>query len=170
MNKKANVLAYGWAFLGAAALMLGATPGFQETNLEFVKKLTVPANAGWVDTGLDVLQGDEFHFQGSGEISLQRGNPAAICGPPGLDLMTAQQPILNQNLGALIGRVAQLISVKKDADTGEEIREEIVEFFFVGEENTVTVPIRGRLYLGVNENVVKDNGGEFTVLIYRRKS
>jgi hypothetical protein len=28
------------------------------------------------------------------------------------------------------------------------------------------MPLQGRLFLGVNENVVKDNDGEFTVLIY----
>ena len=28
------------------------------------------------------------------------------------------------------------------------------------------MPLQGRLFLGVNENVVKDNDGEFTVSIY----
>ena len=83
--------------------------------------------------------------------------------------MTVQQPIPNQNLGALIGKVAQLISVRKDEDTGEEIRDEIATFFFIGAESRVTTPVKGRLYLGVNEDVIKDNGGEFTALIYRRR-
>jgi hypothetical protein len=169
MNKRARALAYGGAFLGAMALVLWAGPGSQQAALELVKKVTVAGNAGWVDTGLDAAQGDELFFKASGEVSLQKGNPSASCGPAGLDLMTAQQPILNQNLGALIGKVAQLVSVRTDEDTGEEIRDEIVEYFFVGAEGSVTAPIKGRLYLGVNENVFKDNGGEFTVLIYRRK-
>jgi len=169
MDKRAKAPAYGWAFFGAMALVLWAVPKPQQTGLELVKKVTVAGNAGWADTGLDAAQGDEFFFKASGEISLQKGNPSASCGPAGLDLMTTQQPILNQNLGALIGKVAQLVSLRTDEDTGEEIRDEIVEYFFVGAEGRVTAPIRGRLYLGVNENVFKDNGGEFTVLIYRRK-
>jgi hypothetical protein len=169
MNKLARMLALGCLALGTAALVPRAAPGFQEANLELVKQIAVQGNAGWVDTGLDAAQGDEFYLTASGEISLQRENPSAGCGPAGLDLMTTQQPILNQNLGALIGKVAQLIAVRHDEDSGEEIRDEIVEYFFIGAGRSVTMPIKGRLYLGVNENVVKDNGGEFTVLIYRRK-
>jgi len=169
MDTWTKALACGCAFLGAMASVLWAAPEPLQAGLELVKKVAVAGNAGWVDTGLDAAQGDEFFFKASGEISLQRGNPSANCGPAGLDLMTAQQPILNQNLGALIGKVAQLVSVRTDEDTGEEIRDEIAEYFFVGAEGSVTVPLRGRLYLGVNENVFKDNGGEFTVLIYRHK-
>jgi len=168
MARRTNVLSCACALLGAA-LFLGAVPHPQQTDLVLVKKITVPGNAGWVDTGLDVAQGDEFYFKGSGEISLQKGNPSANCGPSGLDLMTTQQPILNQNIGALIGKVAQLISVRKDEDSGEEIRDEIAEYFFIGVENGLIAPIKGRLYFGVNENVYQDNGGEFTVLVYRRK-
>jgi len=169
MSKRIKALACGCLFFGLAALALRAVPGSQEAGLEFVKKITVPGNAGWVDTGLDAAQGDGFHFKASGGISLQKGNPSANCGPAGLDLMTTQQPVPDRNIGALVGKVAQLISVKKDEDTGEEIRDEIVRCFFVGEEADLTAPIKGRLYLGVNENVFKDNGGEFTVLIFRRK-
>jgi hypothetical protein len=139
-------------------------------QMELVKKVSVPANAGWVDTGLDVNQGEEYSFKASGEISLQQRNPSASCGPAGIDLMSVQQPIPNQNLGALIGKVAQLISVRKDVDTGEEVRDEVAEYFFIGAENNLAVPLKGRLYLGVNEDLYKDNGGEFTVLVFRRPS
>jgi len=169
LTKLAGMLAIACLTLRGGASVTPAGPGSQEANLELIKQVTVRGDGGWADTGLDVVQGEEFYLTASGEISLQKGNPSAGCGPAGLDLMTTQQPILNQNLGALIGRVAQLISVRTDEDTGEEIRDEIVEYFFVGAERSVTVPIKGRLYLGVNENVVKDNGGEFTVLIYRPK-
>ena len=161
----------GIAFLASAAVAAPqVNPLPQAADLELVKKVTVPANAGWVDTGLNVAQGDAFYIHGTGEITLQKGNPAANCGPAGLDIVTVQQPVPDRNLGALVGKVAQLVSLKKDEDTGEEIREEIVEYFFIGETNDVTAPIKGRLYLGVNEDLVKDNGGEFTVFIYRRKS
>ena len=173
MGKLRTILAIGLAVLATGAAATGvigiSAAGPPPQELVLVKQISVPADAGWVDTGLDAVQGDEFHIKGLGEICLQRGNPAANCGPAGLDLMTGQQPIPDQNIGALVGKVAQLVSVRKDEDTGEEIRDEIAVYFFVGIENDVTVPLKGRLYLGVNENVVKDNTGEFTAFIYKRR-
>jgi hypothetical protein len=166
MNRKSAILIAAFAVLGASSGLVPA--GRQALDLELVKRVTVPGNPGWVDTGLEVAAGEEFHIVGSGEITLQRGNPSADCGPQGLDLMTVQQPIPSQNIGALIGKVAELISVRKDEDSGQEIRDEIVRYFFIGAESDVAMPISGRLSVGVNENVLKDNGGEFTVAIYRR--
>lgn len=135
-----------------------------------VSRITIKADAGWVDTGIEVLQGDPWSFRATGRITLQRGNPAAECGPDGLDFMTVQQPVPDRNIGALVGKVAQLISVRIDEETGEEIRDEIVSLFPIGTENDVLMPIRGRLYLGVNENVYLDNGGEFVVTFFRLRS
>src|SRR5512138_417780 len=74
------------------------------------KTIAVAAEAGWVDTGIDVAQGDELRFTATGEINLQKGNPEAACGPAGLDLVTVDQPVPNVNLGALIGKVSQVIA------------------------------------------------------------
>lgn len=169
MNKPAGLRALGWAVLLASSLLLAAAREPQASDKVLVKKVVVPANAGWVDTGLDLLPGEEYLFKASGEISLQRGNPSASCGPAGLDLVTVQQPVPSQNLGALIGKVAQLIGVRRDEDTGEEVRDEIAAYFFIGAENGLSVPVKGRLYLGVNEDVIRDNSGEFTVEVFRRK-
>ena len=136
--------------------------------LPMEKKVVVPAAGGWLDTGIDVGPGEEILLRASGEIVLQRGNPEGACGPGGLDIVTVEQPVPNANLGALIGKIAQLVSSRVDADSGQEVRDEVFILFLVGPERTVTVPFKGRLYLGVNENVVKDNGGEFSVLVTRR--
>jgi len=167
MDKLARLITIGCVVLGAASLLLQVSPA-PSADLVLLKKITVPADAGWVDTGLDVLPGEQLYFKAGGEISLQRGNPSATCGPAGLDLVTVQQPVPNENLGALIGKLAQLIGVRTDEDTGEEIRDEIAAYFFIGAENGLSVPVKGRLYLGVNENVIKDNSGEFTVQVFRR--
>ena len=53
-----------------------------------------------------------------------------------------------------------------DEETGEEIRHEIIEKFYIGSADQVRMPISGRLFLGINENVVGDNSGEFEVIIY----
>jgi hypothetical protein len=170
-GSKAVVLAVGLAGIGLAAAALGGfSPGLgpQQVDDRLVKSITVPGDAGWVDTGLDLMAGEELLIRASGEVSLQRGNPAAAGGPAGLDLLTVDQPVPNENFGALIGKVAQFIASRVDEDTGGEIRDEVFVLFVIGSERTVAVPIKGRLYLGVNEKVIKDNGGEFAVVISRR--
>ncbi len=164
------LFALGVAALGFAALAPGGFAPQDQAPAAggpTVKRITVPADAGWVDTGIDVGPGEELVFRATGEVSLQRGNPDAGCGPGGLDMITVEQPVPDENLGALIGRVAQLVSTRTDEDSGMEIRDEIFVLFYIGPERTVTVPVKGRLYLGVNENALKDNAGEFTVLVAR---
>jgi hypothetical protein len=128
-----------------------------------VYRLTVPSNAQWTDSGYDVEGDQTLSFSASGGISLQVGNPMAYCGPDGYDLKTVQQPLQNENIGALIGKVVLLISVEVDEETGEETRNEMVEIFHIGSDRIIPMPISGRLFLGVNENVAEDNSGQFTV-------
>ena len=133
---------------------------------EAVYRITVLGNVDWTDTGLEVKEDQEIYFNASKQISLQKGNPMAWCGPNGLDLKTMQQPLLDRNIGALIGKVVWLISIEVNEETGEEIRYEIVEKFYIGSVDKVRMPISGRLFLGINENVVGDNSGEYKVIIY----
>jgi hypothetical protein len=159
----------------AALCLSGPAPGGpasldldQEVLPPPEKMVAVPADSGWVDTGIDAGPGDELQFSASGEISLQRGNPEAVCGPSGLDLITVEQPVPNANLGALIGKLVQPVARRTDEDSGLEIRDDIFILFLIGSENTVPVSFKGRLFLGINENVVRDNGGEYTVIVIRR--
>lgn len=164
------VLAAGIAAIGLATALIGLPPGpgRQQAEDQPDKVITVPGDAGWVDTGLDVGTGEDLLIRASGEVSLQRGNPAAACGPIGLDMLTVDQPVPNENFGSLIGKVAQFVASRVDEDSGGEVRDEIFVLFVIGSERTVPVPIKGRLYLGVNEKVTKDNGGQFTVSVFRR--
>lgn len=127
--------------------------------------VVVMGNVAWTDTGIDVVQGQELSFEAEGRFSLQKGNPQAECGPEGYDLRTVQQPLTERNLGALIGKVVVAVTVIKDEKTGEEKTEEVAELFFIGAKNRVAMPTKGRLFLGINELIVGDNAGEFTVLI-----
>ncbi len=166
------VIAAGTAALAVTAAA-AARPALRQAGqvpvaLPMEKKLVVPAAGGWLDTGIDVGPGEEILIQASGEIVLQRGNPEAACGPGGLDIVTVEQPVPNANLGALIGKIAQLVASRLDADSGQEVRDEVFILFLVGPERAVSASFTGRLYLGVNENVVKDNGGEFSVIVTRR--
>jgi hypothetical protein len=143
------------AFLFGACLIAA-----QET-----RTILVAGNAAWTDTGIDVVQGQAVEFNAEGMISLQRGNPQADCGPDGYDLRTIQQPLPDSNLGALIGKVVIAVTVTKDKKTGRDKSEEAAEFFPIGARNRVEMPAKGRLFLGVNELVIGDNAGEFTVTV-----
>lgn len=147
-----------------------ATGQEQENGLVLVRQVEVKAALGWVDTGLDVKEGERLILRTSGTISLQKGNPVAGCGPEGLDLQTPQQPLPDRNLGAAVGRVVKVLSVTKDEETGEEIREEVSTVFYIGSAAEVELTLEGRLYLGVNDNVYADNDGQFTVSIFRKKT
>ncbi|MBN1272794.1 MAG: M48 family metalloprotease [Candidatus Aminicenantes bacterium] len=136
-----------------------------EAAEDTVLKLKVLGIADWTDTGLDVYEGQQVTFLASGAISLQKGNPTAYSRPDGLTLKTFQQPIPGENFGALIGKVVQLVSIEIDEETGKEKREEIIKMFYIGGENTVQMPIAGRLFLGINEDVLGDNSGEYLVEI-----
>ncbi len=131
-----------------------------------VYRVTVSSTEPWTDTGYEVVESQEIIFRASGGISLQRGNPIAFCGPEGYNKKTFQQPLQDENIGALIGKTVLLVSVEVDEETGEETRNEIIQEFFIGEENRIKIPLSGRLFLGVNENLVGDNAGEFRVELY----
>lgn len=65
----------------------------------------------------------------------------------------------------LLGKVAQLISIEIDSQTKAAKRIEEVRLFAIGRERKAKMSMKGRLYLGINENVVEDNSGEFLVVI-----
>jgi hypothetical protein len=131
-----------------------------------IYRMGVPADRHWVGTGFDVERGEVIHFMADGTISLQKGNPKAYCDPNGYNLKTMQQPIVDENIGSLIGRVILLISIEEDEETGEEIRNEIIKEFYIGGETEIAMPLGGELQLGINELVVEDNEGTFQVRMY----
>ncbi len=151
-----------FSFLGLAAWGQTVDPGPP------LKQMDIQASAGWVDTGLEVKEGEIYEIVATGTISCQQGNPVADCGPDGLDLQTVQQPLTGQNLGALVGKVVKVLSVRKDSETGEEIREEVTKVFFIGSYSRIEITLEGKLYLGVNDSVYADNSGHFTVSIFKR--
>jgi hypothetical protein len=156
-------------FCFAARIGISQNPvaALQASGLRQEKSLVlaVAGNTAWTDTGLDVVSGEVISFEAEGKISLQKGNPEAECGPDGYDLQTNQQPIANRNLGSLIGKVVIAVTVTVDEKTKQEKKQEAAELFYVGSKSRVEMPAKGRLFLGINENVIGDNAGEFRVTI-----
>lgn len=154
----------GFALLASAAWKAGPAPVPESGRAETLV-IVVAGNAPWTDTGLEVSAGDPIAFDAEGKITLQKGNPEAECGPDGYDLQTMQQPLTGRNLGALIGKVVIGVTVLVNEKTKEETQRETAELFYVGSKSRLEMPAKGRLYLGINENVIGDNAGEFRVTV-----
>jgi hypothetical protein len=102
----------------------------------------------WTDAGLDVRAGDTITVNASGTIQMS-DNAQDVATPAGsrTGRRAPDAPILNQAAGALLARIG---------DYGP---------IFVGDRRSIVAPASGRLYLGVNDDHLPDNTGEFTVVV-----
>ncbi|HLU68965.1 MAG TPA: hypothetical protein VKZ63_21935 [Kofleriaceae bacterium] len=111
--------------------------------------VTIPGNAGWVDSGIELDGSEIVAITASGTVD-NNTRDAITSGPAGLP----ETPNMNANIlkcanhAALLGRVG---------DTGAP--------FLVGELRSGPVPYGGRLQLGVNDSVVTDNAGKLAATI-----
>jgi hypothetical protein len=114
--------------------------------------IRVPGNAMWTATPLTVRKGDRVTFNVSGQVQLSEdaGDVAQAAGS--LKQRRATGAPLPQNFaGALIARVGNSAP------------------FPIGDQKSVTMPADGQLYLGINDDEVSDNRGEFVVQLSRSR-
>lgn len=114
------------------------------------RSVVVPSNVQWTNTGFNVSRGERLRFEPSGEIRLSM-NGEDIGRPAGaMDARkAANATIPSIPVGALIGRIGN----------GQP--------FPIGDAQTVfDMPDSGRLFLGVNDDHVADNSGNYVVLIW----
>lgn len=111
------------------------------------KQTIVTANVAWNDTGIDVRPGQTVYFEAQGRIRWghdRQDGPEGERNSPN----NPNRPLGNRSAAALIGKIGN-------------------DMFFIGGE---TGPMRmrsgGRLYLGVNDDVLTDNSGNFRVVVY----
>jgi hypothetical protein len=112
------------------------------------REIIVRADRGWTATGITVRRGDTIRFEASGEIQLSPdpNDKAGIAGSlSGRNAPNA--PLRNSLAGALIGRIGNGAP------------------FGIGDQATVQAPASGRLFLGVNDDGLSDNSGEFRVVV-----
>ena len=119
-------------------------PGMRE------RPVVVSADAAWVDTGIDVRSGQTVYFEATGQARWgrdRRDGPAGERNSP----PNPGRPMPNRNAAALIGKIGSSSN----------------DLFFIGDE---TGPVRvrgsGRLFLGINDDVLTDNSGNFRVVVY----
>jgi hypothetical protein len=111
--------------------------------------IRIPANATWVPTNIVVRQGDRLVFNVTGQVQLSDdGGDIATAGGSHRGRRTQSAPIPNALAGALIAKVGNSAP------------------FGIGDQTAaISMPARGMLYLGVNDDHVNDNRGEFVVEI-----
>lgn len=116
------------------------------------RTISVPANRGWTDTGIDVNAGDRVVFQASGEVTFGR-SPGQTASPDGnASARSAQYPDPTLPAGALIGKVG---------NNGKP--------FGIGSQTQpLPMPASGRLFIGVNDNELGDNSGAFSVVVAKQ--
>jgi hypothetical protein len=112
--------------------------------------IRVPANGGWISTGMRVRRGEVVTFNTSGQVQLS-DNANDRAHSAGTPRTAPGAPVPNVYAGALIGRVG----------TGQP--------FAVGNQASVAMPNQGLLYLAVNDDERGDNTGEFVVQLGRRR-
>jgi len=102
----------------------------------------------WTDTGINVRAGDTLIFDSQGTVRLSNnGNDIAGVGGALSGRRAPDAPLNNQTAGALIARIG-------NSDT-----------LFVGNRRSMRAPAGGRLYLGVNDDYMADNSGDFQVSV-----
>lgn len=120
--------------------------------------IRVPANGGWVSTGITVYQGEPVNLATTGEVRLS-SDPNDIATPAGAKngRYSPRSPLPSSLAGALVGRVGN------------------GPVFGIGDQRSFPAPSTGLLYLTVNDGDKSDNSGEFGVTIatntspYRRR-
>jgi hypothetical protein len=113
--------------------------------------VTVPANQQWVGTGFTVRRGETLHFNTTGDVqwSPDIADNATAAGARTGRRSDGVAPVPTAPGGALVARI----------DNGKA--------FLIGNQGSVRMPANGQLFLGVNDSILTDNGGNFVVTISR---
>jgi hypothetical protein len=114
------------------------------------RQVIVSADVPWNDAGMDVRSGQTIYFEASGNVRWGRDRRD---GPAGEDNSPSNpnRPLPNRPAAALIGKVGNTSA----------------DYFFIGaEQGAIRVRSSGRLYLGINDDYLPDNSGNFRVIVY----
>ena len=131
-----------------------APPPVATTSMPGGVAVPVYASQPWTDSGMNVKKGDRVAFHTSGTIRFANtpGDEAVATpdGNPSSSAPRSAYPVLAMPVGGLIGRVGSSAP------------------FPIGSNNQpITMPANGRLYLGINDNEFSDNSGVFAVSVVR---
>jgi len=107
----------------------------------------------WVNTGIEITKGEVIEMSAEGRFVWKREG-RELCGPDGADVYTrsANKPLPDASTGALIARIG--------TDTKEP--------FLIGSKKTFVAPTSGKLYIGINDDKMSDNDGEYRVWVKKQ--
>jgi hypothetical protein len=132
----------------AAAPAPAAPPSYTSGEGAPAGAIRVSANTAWTQTPLVVRKGDQVRFNTSGRVQLSDDvNDVAGAAGSLRQRRAAGSPLPQNFAGALIARVGNSAPLP------------------IGDQALVTMPADGPLFLGVNDDEVGDNRGEFTVSV-----
>lgn len=140
--------------LGIALLVCGSGMSLPAWAIATSKSITVASNVPWTDTGIDLSSGDKLHITATGTVDF---SDKTGVGPAGAergwkDTILALS-VASAGRGALVGKVGNDPAALP---------------FLIGAGGTVTVPVAGRLFLGINQGEFsKPTSGKFQAQIER---
>jgi hypothetical protein len=112
--------------------------------------VAVMGNQAWTPTGLTVRQGERVTFSATGEVQLSTdASDLANANGSRSGRKTASAPVPEAAAGALVAKVGNSAA------------------FPIGENQTVSMPANGQLFLGINDDHTGDNSGGYRVTITR---
>jgi hypothetical protein len=112
--------------------------------------IPVPANVAWTDTGVTIRRADRLVFSSTGDVMISPTASSGVGGSPAVTNPSVRYPVQGAPAGALIGRVGNGTP------------------FLIGSNTApITVSGNGRLMVGINDDVLTDNTGQFYVTITR---
>jgi len=136
------------------------TPTTQSPEGPAPVSVAVPSTEQWTDTGIDLSIGDTMSIAAGGEISPKTGSIpfngpdgntdsfAVVYNVEGLKGKHNEEGLGEANHASLIGRIGEAGAP-----------------FLVGSELLSTAETQGRLFLGINDEDVENNAGEFIATI-----
>ena len=112
--------------------------------------VTHPATVAWTDTQIDVEGGQILVITASGKIDDSVASPDTTWGPAGVP-NTPNRP------ASIIGCANHAMLLGRIGATGA--------LFVVGASHAAPAPVSGRLFLGLNDSVLTDEGGKLAASV-----
>ena len=145
-NRDGVLTAVEFETAGGAPGNVGAIAG--QPSASTSPTVRVSSQMRWTDTGIIVRAGDVITFNASGQIQMSDNNQDVASTAGSLSGRKAPDAPINGVLaGALIGRIGSYGPIA------------------IGNQAQITAPASGQLYLGVNDDHLPDNRGEFVVTV-----
>ncbi len=150
-ERRVSLDAVGRIYLGnfPTTTVVNNAPTIVNTDPVPAGAVRVPGNATWVATPYTVRRGDRLSFNASGQVQLS-DNSSDVAQPAGAlsQRMAGGSPLPQNFAGALIARIGNSAPFPIGNNTAP-----------------IVMPANGQLYLGINDDEVSDNRGEFIVQI-----